>query len=405
MRIAYIVNYFPAISQTFVINQITGMLDKGHDVQIYANDRHPSCDRKKHEDIVKYDLMSRVHYFKIPNNPLKRVLPFMRLATKHLAQDSHSFCGSLNVLKYGKIALGLKLPHVIVHFMNEKFDIIHCHFGPPGILGACLKQLGVSGKLVVTFRGYDVDEGVEKGGQIYKRLFNHADLILAISDYNKKNVINFGANPKKVIYHTTGIELDKFSYNEQKSTGRPDKFIILTTARLVEKKALHVAIDAIRELHRKNPGLLLEYRIIGYGHLEKSLRKRVQNYNMEHIVQFLGPLREDEVIQQMRESHVFMLSSIKEGLGKSMLEAQAMGMPVIGTNAGGMPEAVKQNETGFIVPLGNSSAIAEKLDYLHRNYAKWHDIGKAGRKFIEKNYDVKRLNEKLEQHYLRLHKG
>ena len=404
MKIAYITNFFPNLSQTFILDQITGMIDLGHDIQIYSNYSYSKYANVLHEEIHKYDLLSRVHYFNIPDNPFARMMSFIKVFVKYFYKKPALFLKTLNILDYGKFAYSLKLPHVIVHFWEEQFDIIHCHFGPPGNLGACLKQLGIKGKLITTFRGYDVDEGIEKGGHQYQKLFRQADLIIAISRYNRENVITFGALPEKVLYHPTGINLDKFKYIDRNFSNKPEKFIILTVARFVEKKALHVAIDAIQKFSHKYPDQNFEYRIIGYGPLEQSLKRQVQSANLEKIVRFLGALKENEVIQQMRESHVFMLSSIREGLGKSILEAQAIGLPVLGTDAGGIPEALQPKISGYIVPRNNSSALAQKLEDIYCNYPKWSDRGRARRKFIEDNYDLKQLNQKLETIYFDLFK-
>ena len=126
MEIAFIVGGFPLLSEAFVMNQITGLLDLGHEVEIFA-EFNPK-ERKVHPDIEKYRLMERVHYFAMPYNKIKRILKAISLIIKNFHKAPLKILKSLNFFEYGKEALSLRLLHSIIPFLDKKYDILYCHF-------------------------------------------------------------------------------------------------------------------------------------------------------------------------------------------------------------------------------------------------------------------------------------
>ena len=213
MKIAFILNRFPKLSETFILNQITGLLDLGNHVEIFAQTN--SKDNKIHSDIEKYQLMKRVHYFAMPCNKIKRRLKAIFLIIKNFHKAPFKIMKSLNVFRYGKVALSFKLLYLLIPFLDKNFDIVYCHFGNNGILGAYLKEMSVGDKLVTTFHGYDMSSFIiSNGNNVYKKLFLNGDLFLPVSDYWKKKLIRIDCNEKKIIVHRMGINLKKFRFSD-----------------------------------------------------------------------------------------------------------------------------------------------------------------------------------------------
>jgi len=400
MKIAFIVSSFPNLSETFILNQITGLLDQGHEVDIFAHSN--PHEEKVHPDVEAYQLMERTHYFMRPANKLKRVLKGLGLLVVNFHRDPVRLLKALNVLKYGKYALSLQLLYALVPFLGKEqdYDIMQCHFGPNGNLGARLKQLGVQGKLVTTFHGYDIRLGVEKEGNIYHQLFKSGDCFLAISNYNHENLIRFGADSRKIVFHPVGIDLSKFPYR-WRSVGakHSNSIMILTVARLAKEKGLQYGIHAIGKLLQRNPGLYLKYHIIGGGRLEEQLKRLVEELNLGKIVHFLGPRGQAEVVREMLQAHLFLLPSVAEALPVSLMEAQAVGLPVVATSVGSTYQAIIDGKSGFLVPERDVDALAERLEYLIEHPELWPEMGRAGRRFAEEHYDIKKLNQRLVEIY------
>jgi colanic acid/amylovoran biosynthesis glycosyltransferase len=400
MKIAFIVGGFPTLSETFILNQITGLLDLGCDIEIFAVSKNN--ERRVHPDIEKYNLLEKVHYFDVPHNKIERLLKAIYLITINFHKNPLKILSALNIIKYGRTALSLRLLYYLIPFVNKKFDIIQCHFGSIGNIGAFLKQLGIEGKLVTMFHGCDIREGIEKGRKIYRQLFNYGDCFLAISDYNYKNLVQFGVNPDKIVFHSVGIEINKFPFKWQEKSKMPIPIVVLTVARLVEEKGLKYSIMAINKILKNNPNLALKYYIIGEGPLKESLKNLVKELKIEGVVKYLGSMDQAEIAKEMSKAHIFLLPSISEALPVVLMEAQAVGLPVIATNVGSVAEVVVDGKSGFLVSERDVDALAERLGYLIEHSEIWPKMGSYGRKFIEEKYSIKKLNQKLVEIYQNL---
>ena len=407
MKIAFIIGGFPTLSQTFILNQITGLLDMGHDIEIFAGS-NPN-DKKMHHDVEKYRLMERVHYTSIPYNKVKRILKAIFLIIKNFHKAPLKILKSLNVFKYGKMALSLKLLYILIPFLDKNFDILYCHFGSNGILGTYLKEIGINGKLVTTFHGYDMSSFIiSNGDNVYKKLFLNGDLFLPISDYWKRKLIRLGCNEKKIIVHRMGINLEKFKFSERrKQSGEPIK--ILTIGRLVEKKGHEYAIQAIAKIIKKYKNI--EYIIAGDGPFRSKLEDLISELGIESYIKFLGAVEQNEVLKLYQQAHIFILPSItarngdQEGIPVVLMEAQATGLPIISTYHTGIPEVVVDGKSGFLVPERDVDALAERLNYLIERPELWPEMGRYGRKFVEERYNIKKLNQQLVEIYQNLIKG
>jgi len=180
MRIAIIVSHFPQISETFILNRITGLIDRGHDVHIFAYNTGASG--VVHLDVDRYRLGERTHYFNIPENRVLRVLKAGYLLMKNVFNSPALIFRSLNFMKYGKEALSLRLFYGALPFINNsRFDIVHSHHGPNGLKDTWLRDIGAfSGKHVISFHGADATRHIHQYGMhVYDRLFEKVATRLA----------------------------------------------------------------------------------------------------------------------------------------------------------------------------------------------------------------------------------
>lgn len=407
MRIAFVVGTFPNLSETFVLNQITGLLDRGHEVEIIAHVCTVNPEEKVHPDVEKYQLMKRVRYINIPKNKFVRVFKAIWLIARNFHKSPLKIIKSLNVFKYGKKALSLRLLYTLIPFLDEDFDIIHCHFGPNGIIGAYLKEIGINGKLVTTFHGYDMSAYVLRYGMnVYKNLFSKGDLFMPVSEYWKRKLIEMGCEKRKIIVHHMGINLERFKFFERRKS---EIVKILSVGRLVEKKGHEYAIRALAKIINKHKNVI--YQIVGDGPLRGKLESLVRDLGIENYVKLLGPVDEEELLNIYKESHIFILPSVtsregdQEGIPVVLMEAQATGLPVISTQHSGIPEVVINGKSGFLVPEKDVNALAEKLEYLIEHPEIWPKMGYAGRKYVEEHYDIDKLNDQLVEIYRKLVNG
>ncbi|MGF1492437.1 MAG: glycosyltransferase [Microcoleaceae cyanobacterium] len=406
MKIAFIVGHFPQLSETFILNQITGLIDRGHQVDIYASALGNTD--KTHQVITDYDLMQRTYYFpEIPDNLLWRVVKGIGIFLSRFYQDPLKFLDVLNVLKYGEQALSLWLLYTAIPNFSENYDIIHCQFGTHSFRGMAFQTVNAPDtKLIATFRGDDISRFVqERGEQIYQRLFETGDLFLANCEFFKRRVIELGGAADRVVVHQSGLDCSRFPF-APRTFPADGKIRIATTGRLVEKKGIEYSIRAVAKQAATTPNI--EYNIIGYGVLKEKFEQLIDDLNAGDFVHLLGQKNEDEIIEILNQSHIFIAPSVTAADGNQdapinvLKEAMAMGLPVISTYHGGIPELVEDGVSGFLVPERDAEALAEKLGILINNSQRWPEMGKAGRAYVEQYYDLNQLNNALVEVYRRV---
>jgi len=407
MKIAFIVSKFPTLSETFILNQITGLLDLGHDVDIFSNVT-PTED-KIHSDIKAYRLIERTRYFNIPDTKIARAIQAVKIFLIWFFRYPLVLLKALNIFKYRSCYNCLNNLFFVEPFLEKKYDIIHCHFGPNGILGMRLKDLGIPGKYMTSFLGYDVNFYVRKYGKdVYEKLFEKVDLCIVITDFIGEKIKAFGCESAKITKLSLGVDISRFNFKERKIK-QGDNINIITVARLVEKKGLEYSIKAVANLLKTHPNIC--YRIAGDGPLRGELQGLVSRLDVQDKILLLGWKNQNEVKQLYEQSHIFILSSVtanngdQEGQGLVIAEAQAMGMPVISTLHNGIPEGVLDGQSAFLVPERDVDALAERLLYLIEHPELWPEMGRYGRNFVEENYDIKKLNQRLVNIYQELLKS
>jgi len=411
MKIAFIVSAFPTLSETFILNQITGLIDRGHEVDIFAG--YNPNEEKVHPAVEKYQLMEHVYYFNMPVDKIKRVLKGVCLLVMNFRKAPARLLRTLNVFKYGKDALSLRLLYAVIPFLGkeQKYDIIHCHFGPNGNLGLMLKKLDIRGKLVVTFHGYDMSAIlVHQSHDVYRKIFDATDLLMPISNHWKMKLIKMGANPEKILVHRMGVGLQQFEF-KVRSRQKNETVKLLTVARLVEKKGIEYGIQAISAVCQRHPEWLIQYDIVGEGPLRTDLEFLISQLKIQEKVKLWGAKTHENVQSLMMQAHIFLLPSVtarngdQEGIPVSLMEALASGMPVLSTLHSGIPELVQDGQSGFLVPERDVDALAERLEYFIEHPEIWPEMGKAGWKFVEEHYDINKLNNRLVEIYQKLLDG
>ena len=404
MKIALIVPEFPSLSQTFVLNQITGLIDRGHDVEIFAE--LATADANIHQDVMAYNLLQRTCYYRemcrsIPENKLNRILKSIGCIIKYLPMKPLTVLNSINILKYGKRSASFYLLFQIIPFLDkDPYDIIHCHFGPSGNYAVMLKDLGaITGKVVTTFHGYDLSTYLStQGDHIYKRLFEKGDLFLPISQRWKEKLIRIGCREDRTVVHRMGIDIGKFRFCER-TAGNDRSINILTVARLVEKKGVEYGIKAVAKVIERYPEV--QYRIAGDGPLKKSLLDLIRTLKIEKNVHLLGSKDQNDILDLMTNSDILLAPSVtskngdQEGIPVVLMEAIANGLPAISSFHSGIPELIKDGISGFLVPERDVDALKEKLMQLILKPELRFQMARAGRKYVERHYDVAKLNDRL----------
>jgi colanic acid/amylovoran/stewartan biosynthesis glycosyltransferase WcaL/AmsK/CpsK len=402
LRIAFFLHEFPALSETFVLNQITGLIDLGHDVTILAE--RPRAEPIKHPDVGAYRLAERTVYFDMPDARLERI----NMIPKKLGQGGNwaTLLRSLDWRRYNGEARSLRLFYWAATLAGQKpFDVIHCHFGPRGRMAAFLREIGaVSGKLATVFHGVDMSAYLRGEPDIYRHLFSHGDIFLPISQTWHGRLLNHGCDPARTIVHRMGVNLQRFPFRmPRRNSGQALR--VLTIGRLIEKKGIDFGLLAVAELVRRK--MKVHYTIAGDGVERAGLESFAEELGIARHVTFAGWQDQHGVAQMMLEHDVLLAPSVtdsigdQEGIPVTLMEAMATGLPVIATRHSGIPELIEDGVSGVLVAERDTAGLADALNHF-RDAGFSMRIAQEARERIAADYDVQKLNRTLVEHYRNL---
>jgi glycosyltransferase involved in cell wall biosynthesis len=214
-----------------------------------------------------------------------------------------------------------------------------------------------------------------------------ADLLRAISNSTKKQ-LQAWAPGKVIVQFPAWTDIDVFLRRDI-HTRKHIPRAILYVGVLTPLKGIHHLINAFVLIAEDFPGAQLV--ILGKDENKSyaaNLREQIKKLGLNGRVQFVGPQPQSELAKLMANASVLVLPSVSEGLGRVIIEAMATGTPVIGSRVGGIPELVQDGVTGFLVPCGDESALAEKLRWILSNPDKSSAMGESGRAFVARLFST-----------------
>ncbi len=405
LNICVVVGCFPAISETFIVNQIVSLINKGHQVSIYALNKGDK--NIVHSVSIEYDLLDKVSYqLKRDDNYAIRIIQFLIWVLKHFFHIKWSyFFKSINFFKYSKRALSLDIFFKSQYFLLKQndFDVIHVHFGIFASSIVQLKEIGFmkQTKLVVSFHGFDINPSeIDYYKKRYKPLFKQSNCITVNTIYTKKLLEKVNTNINKLSVLPVGLDTNLFrKSNDYKRTNRV--FKIVYCGRLLPFKGSLLLPKIITELNRRGY-VNVELIIIGNGGLKEDLKNEIIKRKLQDSIFMVGAIKQNEIIKIFEKSNVFLLPGIynvkdgrAENQGLVIQEAQAMELPVVVSDVGGMKYGLIENNTGFVVKENDIKGFADKIEFLINNPEKAIQMGIEGRKFVVKNYDSNVLVDKL----------
>lgn len=411
LNIAIVVDAFPALSETFIVNQIADLIDKGHTITILSFNKGNF--EKIQPVLTKYSLLEKTVFFTFC--PPTRIDRF-RLLIALLKKKSSSFrwhllFSCLNFFVYGKKSLDLSLVYRCQWFLDkEPFDIIHAHYGHNGAFIADLKALGLlkESKLVVSFHGYDIwPSKIADFKKKYINLSKQASLLIANTEYTKEILGKIFDDISKVVIIPVG--LDTRYFKKKNVTPITSFFNIVFCGRMVEVKApqrmAEVGKLLLTQFHLQNFRIIM----IGDGPLLAETKQLVETFGMKENFVFMGAQSQDVVRDTMNHSHVFLLPGTyekenqnAETQGLVVQEAQSMGLPVIVSDAGGTKYGLVEGETGFVVKESDSLGFASKIAYLMNHPEQRLAMSAKASVFVREKYDSAVLGTRIETYYYSL---
>jgi len=404
VRIGLIVGGFPTLSETFILDHITGLLRRGHDVQIVAES--VAGTDPIHADVGRFDLISRTHYRLSRSQPLSRQLgngvsSGVALLRGHPGAVARLLTTSTDT---GARRRRAALRDMLAITRIDDMDLYHAHFGPVGAnLVEVLDVLGDDTPVVSTFHGFDLTQYVKSHGtECYARLFERGTLFLPVSSFFRGRLIELGAPPERTIVHHMGVDVARFSLRSDRSTGE-GSLRILTIGRMVEKKGIEYALRAVAVALRG--GVPLTYTIIGDGSYRSELEEMAAQLDIADNVRFLGRMDRDEVIRYLRQNDVLLAPSVTarngdmEGIPVAIMEALASGVTVISSKHSGIPEIVVHGETGLLADERDSVMLGDHIVRLAQDPVERRRLADNGRQLVKRDFEIEQLNDGIVKLY------
>lgn len=272
--------------------------------------------------------------------------------------------------------------------------LVHAHFGQSGPAGlAIAESLGVP--LVVTFHGQDATISVEQSRRSWRgreflrgrrRVMEQASLIIAVSDFIRDKLLEQGYPEARVVTHRNGIDTSSF-----KPTSRNREPVAVFVGRFVEKKGCEYLIRALGRLATE--GTRLKGILVGDGPLRPALERLAQDVGAD--VEFTGFLPPAGVRDWLERACVAVVPSVtaadgnSEGLPTVILEAQAMGTPVVATRHAGNAEGLAEGRSALLVDERDVEGLARAIRRFRDDALAVESWGKAGREFVAARFDIK----------------
>jgi glycosyltransferase involved in cell wall biosynthesis len=289
-----------------------------------------------------------------------------------------------------------------------KADVYESHtVSGYGFLNA-LRKRGVKKPFIQTVHGVLADEYVQslqmgslslraklanlvmwRLSKIEEASAKNASLLVTVSKYSSGKMVQFyGVDEKKIRVVPNGVDIDRFKPSKvdaklKRQIGLDSKLCVLFVGRLIPRKGLSFLVEAAKHIVEEYEQTL--FVVVGDGPLKSGLRARLEKMNLSRNFNFLGDVNESVLPALYNCADVFVLPSIQEGQGIALLEAQATGKPVVAFDVGGVREAVRDKETGFLMKP-DSSQLAEAVMKLLSNYSVREKMGSKGREFVSDNF-------------------
>lgn len=403
MKIGILVESFPRISETWLANQVIDLIDRGNEVYIYSI--YPCKDSIIHQQVKANRLIEKTQYFFYPKgNPLARFWLGLAFIATNLGKTTPK--KAIKGLK--SVLLGRIEPLFGFNFIFLKgvqnLDILHAHFGEIGVFAAKMRKAGLipDAKIVVSFHGHDIfPHRRDYYARQYAIFSDYADALLVNSPYSLSLLNNINPDFQSKILP---VGLSPRYFKPTRITLSKSKVRLIFLGRLVHLKGGLLMVEIFRRLLRDNPDL--ELIMIGDGEKREEIEKKVRDYGLSNSIYLKGALSQEKIIEEFNSASIYVYPGMFDPYfqagdtqGLVVQEAQAMELPVVCSDIGGIKFGLRDGETGFLVGEGDVDGFVEKIQILINDQQLREKMGRAGREYVLKYFDSKVIGDLLMEIY------
>ena len=240
---------------------------------------------------------------------------------------------------------------------------------------------------------------------LYKKIYQAPNYIYAISHFLINRAKKYGyKGPIELVPNGVNVKNYKSQITNHKLHKK--ETVLITTSRLVQKNGIEDLINATKILNDK--GYKIKTLILGTGYLEENLKLKIKNLKLQDKVLLLGDVSQEEIPKYLKSADIFIRPSLSEGLGISFLEAMAVGLPIIGTPVGGIPDFLvdpstsSRKATGLFCEVNNPKSIAEKVELLLKDDNLKKQLISNAQNLISEKYDWDIIAQKMQVIFFKL---
>lgn len=394
MRLAYVVSLFPKLSETFILRELIELERRGHDLTIISlkREREPL----EHDEAVA--LLPRTLYasfgwrmaapllYYLTRRPGILAVIAWRVTVSHLSRPALMFRGLALIPVTLWFARQVRERHV---------EHLHAHWATwPALAAWMISELeGIP--FSVTGHAHDLFGA----NPMLETKVRQSRFFATVSEFNRALLIQKcgPAALEKVRLIRCGLPMRQFAYRSRHDGGGAP--LVVSVGRLVDYKGFDVLIRACGRL--RDSGRPVSCLIVGEGPERAALEALIGRLRLESLVKLEGGRRQREVADRIARADLFVLACVagrdglQDGIPIVLMEAMALGVPVISTRLSGIPELVIDNRTGLLTSPGDDSHLASAMERLLSDPALADQLRKQGREFVEKEFDLDRSVSQL----------
>jgi glycosyltransferase involved in cell wall biosynthesis len=379
-RIAYVVKRYPRYSETFIVNEILAHEAAGLSLEIFS--LLPPVDT--HFQNVISQVRAPVHYLPCEGPKASDLWN----ALQHAAEFA-DIADALAATK-GEIVRDIHQALVLARAVRVRgIHHLHAHFASSATTVARLAARLAGVPYSFTAHAKDIFHEDVSADDLRRKL-EDAHAVITVSDFNAEFLRReFGEAAGHVARVYNGLDLARFPFASPAERERR----IVAVGRLVEKKGFATLIDACALLAKRSAAF--HCQIIGTGELEHSLLHRITELGLTQHVELLGPRPQSEIVAEIQRAAIFAAPCLvgddgnRDGLPTVLLEAMAAGTPCVSTDVTGIPEVLKDNVTGLMIPQHDANALAEAIKKLLGDPALRVRLAAEARALIEREFDIR----------------
>lgn len=407
-KIGIVVNQFPTPSETFIVTKVLGLVENGMDVEIFCAMPSPHWDNFR---VLSKENTQKIHINISPLGYRRHFWHFLQklssLFFRKFFLNPRKFFILFRLVRIRSAEIGLPWISQFIYklmFLDKKIDILHIEFDFQAYGLLDLKEF-LGCKVVLSGRGSIERTSIPfRYPKFYNYIYNHVDCYHFISKYLLTEAYAKGMK-LQIPVHLIEPAIDLSLFQPSKPQKTTNKIQLITVARLSWAKGHEFGMDAIAIVRLKHPNI--EYVLIGEGEFKEAIHYAAFQHNLVStgVVHFVGNVKRESIKSFLDEADIMIHPALEEGFCNAVIEAQAMEIPVVCSDAGGLPENVENGVTGFVVPRRDAKAMADKIIYLIENPEIRLKMGAAGRKRVIEKFDIKNQAKAFNTMYLSLMNG